>query len=240
MLYNLFGFAEDCIGKEGEFYHLDHHGVKFLHSSFLKEWADLYLGEVNTVFDIGAFEGGDSLRFTSWYPKATIYSFEATKNNFNIINKKLGDKHPNIKVINKAMSSTNGIITLHQLDFPFPEITSDTLVMGSIYTATEKQLSNHGQKQITDIQVESVTFDTFCEENGITEVDIMHIDIEGATFNVCMGMNKILPKMIFTEKENNKLFNKDEGGDTELIKLLCSKGYKLVKVLNNDFLFVLK
>ncbi len=240
MIYNEYGFVEINKGKEDVFYHSYYPDVKFFHSSFMKEWVDVYIGaDVKTIFDIGAFDGGDSLRFTSWYPYASVFSFEAALNNYNVIKYKLKDEHKNIKLFNKAISSENGNILLHQLDFPFG-LSDDELVMGSIYPTFDSKLKEGIQKNIDPIMVESVTFDSFCKANGLKQVDIMHIDVEGATYNVCKGMNKVLPKMIFTEREHNETFDKKEGGDEELIGLLSGKGYELVKKLSNDFLFVLK
>ena len=242
MNYNRFGLNELSVGQEATFYHIDYGNTQFAHSSYVKEWTDQFIEhEIKVVFDIGAFEGGDSLRFSSWHPDATIYTVEATPNNYNVLINKLGNKRTNVKTFNLAFTSSDGPVTLYQLTFPFNlhDDPNEILVMGSIYSANDIQLNVHGQKNMQPIIVEGITFDSFCERNNVAEVDILHIDVEGATYDVLLGMNKILPKIIFTEKERNDLFNKDIGGNEEMIKLLKEKGYILKIELSNDYLFVL-
>jgi FkbM family methyltransferase len=241
MQYDKYGLNELSRGYEATFFHIDYGTTQFAHSSYIKEWTDNFIkGDIKTIFDIGAFEGGDSLRFSSWHPNATIYTVEATPNNYNVLVNKLGNKRSNIKTFNLAFASIDGPITLYQLTFPFNlhNDPNEKLVMGSIYSANDVQLNVHGQKNMQPIIVEGITFDSFCERNNIAEVDVLHIDVEGATYDVLLGMNKILPKIIFTEKERNDLFNKNIGGNEEMIKHLKEKGYRLEKELSNDYLFI--
>ena len=93
-------------------------------------------------------------------------------------------------------------------------------------------------KHVDSVKVKSITLDKFCEDNNITEIDIIHADIEGASYDMVRGMNKVLPKLIFLEQEANEAFtDKTHGGNFELNKLLVSKGYELLLNLGNDFLY---
>ena len=112
------------------------------------------------------------------------------------------------------------------------------MVMGTIYTFKEAKLQLHNMKSIDSVKVKSITLDKFCEDNNITEIDIIHADIEGASYDMVRGMNKVLPKLIFLEQEANEVFtDKTHGGNFELNKLLVSKGYELLLNLGNDFLY---
>lgn len=205
-MFDKFGIDE-IKGKEGIFTHRDFSDLKFNKSSFLKEWVDKYINKkIENILDIGALEGGDSLRFSSWYPDAKIYTIEASPHNFKIINRKLGDKRPNIKTFNYAMSSENGSVLFYQTIYPDTTVEENFMVMGSIYDIKEEKKARHRLKNIETVNVESISFDKFCEKNNIDEVDIMHIDVEGATYDVVLGMNKVLPKLIFTEKEGIEHF----------------------------------
>jgi len=239
MEYDEFGINEI---KESEhpYQHKDYVGKTFNKSSFIMEWIDKYIGtEINTIIDIGALDGGDTLRFSSWYPNAKIFTIEGSPNNFDVLNKKIG-KRENVKTFNYIMSSVNGIVKFYQTAYSDDcGVNAEYMVMGSIYDIIDEKKNKHNLKTIESIDVESITFDEFCKINNITNVDVAHIDIEGATFDLVSGMNKIFPKLIFTEKEGIEFFkNKTTGGDIELVRALDRKGYDLVLELKNDFLFL--
>jgi hypothetical protein len=97
----------------------------------------------------------------------------------------------------------------------------------------------HNFKHLSPIektQVQSTTIDKFCDDHQIKEIDMIHIDAEGAGYEIITGMNKILPKLIFIERENRHLFQGKKTGDNELIKLLNNRGYKIKYSLHNDIL----
>jgi len=247
MEYDKFGINEDGIKRiEGFYHHRDYGSTTFVKSSFLKEWADKHIGEdVGVVFDIGSFEGGDSLRFSSWYPNAIIYSFEASPFNFNFMNEKLRGLRSNIKTFNNIISDINGERELKQVGYPAIAVgmspdNPEYLVMGSIFRFTEEKKAHHGLKNMDTVVVQSITCDTFCKEHGITNIDIAHIDVEAAGIEVVSGMVDVLPKMIFIEKERQWAFADKKTDDPEMIALLNSKGYEMKVELGNDFLFVLK
>lgn len=240
--FDVYGLDErEFHGREGTFLHKDYPGIKFLKSGFLKEWADKLVGrEIKTVLDIGALEGGDSLRFSSWYPGATVYSIEGSPNNFNVINKKLNGRN-NIKTFNYVMSDKNEAVPFHGVSYTDFDHDGE-MIMGSIYQYNDGHMAMHSHLRRSDpVMVESITFDRFCEVNNITQVDVAHIDIEGATYNLALEMNKVLPKLIYTEQEAVHVFkDKNTGGNEALCQLLESKGYEQIAFFGNDFLFKLK
>lgn len=236
-MFDEFGIHSNVTG-EGVYHHNDYNGISFMKSSFKKEWLDTHIKDVKTIIDIGALEGGDSLRFNSWYKDADIHSIEGSPNNFNVMQKKIGIRD-NLKFYNYVISEKNEIVDFHlrtYTDFDH----DGQMDMGSIYTYKDINKFKHLGKS-DSIKVESITFDKFCEINNIESVDFIHVDIEGASYNMVLGMNKILPKMIFIEQEGIEFFSdKDIGGNEELKKLLINKGYELLLDLSNDFLFILK
>lgn len=239
-----YGISTDGLAKygdEGFYRHIDFPNMVFAYSSFKREWVSKYINkndnEIHTIFDIGAFEGGDSLRFSYWFPNSTIYTFEANPHNYSIMNRKFADKKPNIKIYQTAVSDKDGTIELYNLVFPMAAVgggegNSDYMMMSSI------NYSNQPLERKESCIVNSITFDTFCERNNIKSVDIAHIDVEGAGINVVAGMTKILPKIIFIEKERQDIFIEKPTGETELISNLITKDYELVMELDNDYLFV--
>lgn len=238
-MYNKNGINDPNYGGEGSFTHVDYGDVTFNKSSFLTEWVDEYIGgDIKTILDIGALDGGDSLRFNSWYPNSKVFAIEGSPHNFDVLNKKLGVRK-NLKTFNYVMSDKNGIVDFHRTVYDDKMSDTGYMVMGTIYTLKESKIRQHNLKSVDSVKVESVSFDKFCEMNDITEVDIVHVDIEGASYDMVMGMNKVLPKLIFMEQEGSEFFtDKLTGGNVELKRLMTEKGYDLVLDMGNDFLYV--
>jgi FkbM family methyltransferase len=237
-MYDKHGINDPRPGTEGRYSHKDY-PLEFNKSSFLPKLVNQYTNiTINTVLDIGALEGGDGLRFNSWYPNAKVYSIEGSPHNYNVMVDKLGVRE-NLEMFNYVMSSQNGMVDFRRVQYNDDRSKDGTMIMGSIYNYTEGKKRQHKLKTMDSVKVESVTFDRFCELNNITEVDIAHVDIEGATYDMVLGMNKILPKMLFAEQEAKEMFaDKTTGGNNALLALLSEKGYEMVKNFGNDYLFV--
>lgn len=214
----------------------------FHKSSFIKEWLDEYIPDVKTILDIGALDGGDSFRFSIFYPNAKIYTIEASPDNFSLIKSKLNTQE-NIKVFNFAISDKNQKMFFYQqkVNYEYANETAQEMIMGGIfdYNNSFKSIHNFFYQHDT-VEVEGITLDKFCSDNNITSIDFAHIDVEGAGFELLNGMNNIMPKLIFIEKECQQFIKGKSTGNTELLHKFTEKGYTLLKELPNDFLFIRK
>jgi len=242
MTFDKHGICDLKPGKESKFWHKDYPKRRpFNKSAYLKEW-DRYLSEpVKVVLDVGALDGGDTLRFNSWYPDAKIYSIEGSPHNFRVIGQKL-EERKNVTVYNYVISDKDEEVEFHQVSYDAKRDSyydARTMVMGSIYKMTRAHTKPHQLRPIDSVMVQSFTIDTFCEMHNITDVDIMHVDIEGAGVPMLKGMNTIRPKMIYIEKEQDHIFeDKPAGGTDALREILVNMGYTLEINLRNDYLFV--
>ena len=225
---------------EGIYKHPNYPQYHFHKSSFKKEWLDQYVKDVKTIVDIGALDGGDALRLSTFYPDATVYSIEACPHNFGIIKNKLSEEK-NIKIFNVAISDKNGQISIYRqkVRYNYGTDGSEDMFMGSIYDLNDsfKEQANF-YYDAGKIEVDCLTFDKFCADNKIENVDFAHIDVEGGGLELLTGMNEFLPKVIFIEKENQPLFKEKLTGDDRLLNIFNEKNYTLVIDLANDFFFV--
>lgn len=238
-MFDKYGINDPKPGTEGRYSHKDY-PKQFNKSSFLPNLVNQHtnIESINTVLDIGALEGGDSLRFNCWYPNAQIYTIEGSPSNYDVMVNKLGVRE-NLNIFNYVMSSKIGMVDFRRVEYKDDRAENGTMIMGSIYNYTENKKKQHNLKTVDSVKVESVTFDSFCKSNNITEVDIAHVDIEGATYDMVLGMNEVLPKILFAEQEAKEMFaDKTSGGNKELLALLSDKGYKMVKNFGNDYLFI--
>jgi len=230
MIEDVFGITHLTDGEGGYLYKGNEYGK----SCFKYEWCIRLLDkQPETIFDIGAYDGGDTLRFSLWFPNAKIYTIEASPSNYERI-KKLN--LPNNVVLNYAMYDRDGVIDFNRATGGGDGEGQDG-AMGSVFKVSDTYLKAFPHVQLKEtVEVPCRTFNTVCLEQGVTSVDIAHIDVEGAGKQVLMGMGNILPKIVYIEKSNSSFFI--NSGDGDLDPLMRKKGYKKELELPNDILYV--
>lgn len=129
------------------------------------------------IFDVGAYIGCVSSIYRKLFPNATIYAFEPYKESFNELlnvseklklipyNKAISNINGNIEFNINAAAQTNSILSTH----PDGDRIWDS--MGYV---------NNLNKTI----VESITIDTFLENNNIEKIDILKLDTQGTEYMV--------------------------------------------------------
>jgi len=153
---------------------------------FSKSWALIRWG--GTVIDVGANIGiwaiGAARRVG---PRGTVHAFEPLETNFSrlIPNIEL-NRISNIVPQRLALMDHAGSLKF----FPSPNKNSG---VGRVVT---------DEWQGPHCTVDAVTLDAYCERHGITSVDLLKLDVEGAEYFVLKGASKLLgskkpPTIIF-------------------------------------------
>lgn len=190
------------------------------------------------IFDVGAHNFHDSINFKKSVPNSDVYSFEAY--NFNI--EKYGEtaKSSGVKVFNLAVSNEDGEITFY----------NSTNLNGTEWTCSGSILKPTKEEGVTihpglnynkdGLKVKSVRLDSFCKENNIEEIDVIHMDIQGAEYYGIKGLGDSLrPKLIFCETCEYDSYE-DSLTQKDLDDLLESMGYEMYVRLEYDTLYVYK
>lgn len=133
------------------------------------------LNHGDTFFDVGANMGIYTLLAASKIRSKTIYSFEPIPRVLNQLrmNLSLNNLLENVKVIEKVVSDKNGYEK-----FLVQDITE--------YSHITYHKSRKG------ITIPSITLDNYCKKQGIENINLIKIDVEGAEFKVLKGMRKLL------------------------------------------------
>lgn len=188
-----------------------------------------------TIFEIGSRDLIDSIAMLNEYSTTNkIYSFECNPVCIEKCNK-LYNTLPDIvkdkvNIIPKAVSLENGPISFMMVD----ENLMDNCGASSIY---EIDFSNRNkndpdrdrssvQKKIT---VDSIRLDTFCNNNNITNIDLIAMDLQGYELNALKSLGPLLQnvKYIITE---TCVVSTYKGGCNfkELYVLLSRNGFKYI------------
>jgi FkbM family methyltransferase len=134
-----------------------------------------------TVFDVGANKGHYSeLLNKIMGNKAKIYTFEPSKNTFDVMEKNIKGMG-NIKCYNFGFSDKNTTLTLYS--------NRNGSGLASVY---KRNLEHFGIDMNIEEKVEMRTIDSFCEENNIQKIDFLKLDVEGNELKVLEGAKKIM------------------------------------------------
>jgi FkbM family methyltransferase len=177
--------------------------------SLIKDRLDIF--DIKYIVEVGSLDGGDSMFFRKHFPNANIYAIEGLPDNYN---KYLKD--------NKEIKAFNIVICdyIGEIKFYVKNING----RHGIY--------DRGQQYGTKIiELPCITLDTFCVSNNIPKIDILKIDVEGATLNVLKGMKSILSKVqiMHIETETYPFFEGQSLHD-EVVSFLNNHNFSLVDI----------
>jgi len=174
------------------------------------------------VFDVGAHKGETAARYRRLFPDARIWCFEAFPESAEALRRRFVDDE-DIHVIAAAVSDEAGSRTLHVNNH---DATNSLLPRNQ--AGRRYYHSQAGERKA--IEVDAVTLDGFTRRQGIEQVDILKLDIQGGELMAFEGAKGLLENnsvgLVYTETlfvphyENNPLFN-------ELWNHLARHGYSL-------------
>jgi FkbM family methyltransferase len=201
----------------------------------------LFLPENPTIFEVGAFDGTDSVKLAKAWPAGTIVSFEANHNQFVKYQEK-ASVYPNLQGYNLAVNTYNGVADFYVC---WGSTGNDPVFEGasSLLPASEEMKANYKGPVI---QVPCVIFDDWCEQNHLSAFDFMWLDLEGFELPFLKSSPRILQtvKVVYTE---TNLFNFRKGTTKfkNLKSFLEAKGFKMIthwynEGLQGDAIFVRK
>jgi len=183
-----------------------------------------------TIFDVGTYDGSDSLEFSKLFPNANIYSFDADPRSIQLFKKIIG-RNEKITLSTAALTNIDGYVDWYSSDSK----TRRHHKFQDFWSASSsiKKPSNHLNifKDITfkkDKKVKSCRLDTWLlDKEEIELIDIMWVDVNGGENEFLEGaLNTIKNKVKYLYIEFNAV------GDKELYEG-CPNRHKIINKLDN-------
>lgn len=217
------GFHMNCdlnLVLQRQFYFF---GTYFLEQENLACWSD-YSKRSQVIFDVGANLGIYSLTSAAINPEARLVAFEPTPEIAAHLRRTLEDNHLNrITVVEKAVAKTSGTAILN--------------LFGA------KVEGNEGMNFVTQqavsadsVTIETVSLDDFCQLQGIDQIDLLKIDIQGNEPEALRGAERLLTegriRCIFTELNWESDPEKSDPA-WEVVELLQKKGFLFASPTKN-------
>lgn len=201
-----------------------------IHSRFNPAWLQEAGIEPQTIVELGAFDGGDAHRFKRAFPQARVITVEADPDRIGIVRETLAGT--GVEVFNFAACDTDGPV-----EWYVSKIDGKTHGQGSMFqhSAEYKQKFPFVEQADAPIEVAGKRFESFCAEAGIAQIDLLHMDIEGAELSVLRSIGAIRPRLIYLEWRPEPFRGHD--GTERASDLLRRLDYRLIADLGSDRLY---
>lgn len=144
--------------------------------------------DIRNIMEIGSMNGADSLFFKEKYPDANVFCIEGLPKNYEEFLKNL----KNITPINIVVADYDGIINYHEKD------------INGIHGIFDRG-NEYGS---TVLNLKCARVDTICNRYNINCLDMIKIDVEGATYEILKSMGEKLKtaKIMHIETESYPFF----------------------------------
>ena len=195
--------------------------------------------DVKSVLEIGSRDAKDALKLSEYY-KCHVYAFECNpyslqecKNNIRA--------NPNVTLIPYAVWDKTEMIDF----FPIVEVPGVPYNSGASSCFPVSKTGHHKKYVQEKISVEAIRLDNWLDSEGISQVDLLCIDAQGATLNVLKGLGDKLSsvKYIITELEHKTIYEGEALKDAA-DQFLEANGFRMyVGKMNRffgDYLYVRK
>ena len=205
---------------------------QLFHSAFNTAWMGELGIQTKTIVELGSFDGGDAYRFRQDFPDARIVTVEADPTRYGVVQSNLAGQ--NIEIVNCAACATDG-----DIDWFVSTVDGEPQAQGSMFQHSQSYQKKFPQVQQSNepIKVSGRRFDSLAKDLSVTDVDLLHMDIEGAEHNVLKTLGDINPRLIYLEWRQDYFRNTEGSAATE--KLLTDRGYKLILLKTSDRLYFL-
>ena len=167
------------------------------------------------IFDIGACEAEDSIRYSDLFPESVVYAFEPRIDNCQKAKELIVQYNKsNIVLENIALSNKNGTADFYLSEGEPLELKNNEFWNYGNKSSSLLPPSEELKKHIAwlsfkeKMEVKTQRLDDYVAERNILTIDFMHIDVQGAELMVLEGAGNFLSriKIIWMEVEAVQLY----------------------------------
>jgi FkbM family methyltransferase len=185
-----------------------------------------------TVFDVGANVGELTLLFARFTRPGTVHAFEPgsqAHSRLVKVTEAIGTK--NVVLNHAAISDKDGDVQLNVYD-------EEHL---SWNTLADRPLQDYGShaKVVRQETVQSFTLDRYCNQAGLTQIDLLKLDVEGAELQCLQGARQLLQRRAIkccVFEYGATTYDMGNHPD-QIASLLNSHNYRLENVVPGDPVF---
>jgi FkbM family methyltransferase len=175
------------------------------------------------ILDGGAHRGDSVRSFSKYLENSTFHCFEPDPLLADELKSTFRENH-NVKVVTAALGEKRDQVTFN-LNFSKP--TNSILQTASSLPEEIQELC----KTIEQIQVDVITVDEYCADNGINQIDILKLDLQGYDYKALLGAEKTLRnvQVVLTEVLFTEIY-KGCGLFSQVLNLMIENGFSLYTI----------
>lgn len=183
-----------------------------------------FLPENPTIFEVGTFNGVDSVSISKKWPQGRVISFEANPNQFKEYQKNT-QNCKNTEGYNLAVNTYNGFAEFY-LCWGYGGNNPIFEGASSLLKAVPDKVADYEGPTIT---VPCVIFDDWCKYKKINSIDFMWLDLEGFELQLLKSSPDILKtvQVIYTETNLREL-RLGMTQFSDLNEFLVAQGFELI------------
>ena len=152
----------------------------FDHDLFLKAVPEYRIKPDHVIVDVGAHIGCFSLLVASKALKGKIYSFEPSKETYELLEKNVEvNDTANIIALQSALAAKDGTTSLYH-----------DIVTGNWGHTITKAVSGESE------MVDCTSFETFIKREGIGQIDFIKFNCEGAEYSILLNTSPVLLRRV--------------------------------------------
>jgi FkbM family methyltransferase len=190
--------------------------------------------EIKTIFELGSRDLVDAIKLINYFEDSKIYAFECNMDCLTECNKTITNLDEYTKnrlvLIDKAVSLTNGNVIFYPFDLSKYNNMGASSMLKIDFSKRHKSDPDYNlpnpQKEII---VNGIRLDTFMDENQVTNIDLLCIDLQGYELCAIKSLGKHLHKVKYIITECSIVSSYSNGASfKELDEYLNNYNFKYV------------
>ena len=157
----------------------------------------------SSIFEIGACEGEDTVKYARAFPGVRLFLFEPLPANADRIERLLAqDSSIKASLFRVALSDQTGTATFHVSSAakgtesePSAGKWAGNKSSSLLAPRDDKPAALQWLDFAETIEVPTEKLDSFCERNAVSHIDFIHMDVQGAELKVLAGAKRMLPRI---------------------------------------------
>ncbi len=141
--------------------------------------------KADTIFDVGASIGEVSREYRKIFPAAHLHAFEPNPQSFERLQQNLSSD---------AQSITNALALSDQKGSAAFQVNASAGTSSLLQKSAQSDqwVPSHLTEPVQTLNVATTTLDAYCTQSAIAHIDILKLDVQGATLPVLKGAEGLL------------------------------------------------